>query len=161
MPLDIIKQEQEFLITIAKIGRKYGAKPDIHLIEPFNHFFDNNKNLIIQELDKQDGPWTRRELIARFLLLNAVLDQGPDIEGLRQMLIKVTNELYKKEIRIFHRPLDFFKELNISIDKICTVHEGVKKVHAPIWAKENQSNPEKYNLFMNNSKQVLNYAVFR
>ena len=83
------------------------------------------------------------------------------MEGLRQMLIEVTNELYRKEIRILHRPLDFFKELGISIDKIRTVHEGVKKVRAPIWAKENQSNPEKYNLFMDNSKQVLNYAVFR
>lgn len=161
MKIDITKQGQELLIAIAKIGRKHFAKPDIHLIEPFNHFFDKNKNLIIDELDKQDGPWTRRELITRFLLLNAVLDQGPDIEGLRQMLIKVTNELYEKEIRILHRPLDFFKELGISIDKIRTVHEGVKKVRAPIWAKENQSNPEKYNLFMDNSRQVLNYAVFR
>lgn len=47
--------------------------------------------------------------------------------------------------------------MGISIDKIRTVHEGVKKVRAPIWAKENQSSPEKYNLFMDNSKQVLNY----
>jgi len=161
MPTDIAKQSRELLIAIAEIGRKYFAKPDIHLIEPFNHYFDKDKNLIVDELNKQDGPWTRRELITRFLLLNAVLDQGPDIEGLRQMLIKVTNELYQKEIRILHRPLDFFKELGISIDKISTVHEGVKKVRAPIWAKENQSNPEKYNLFMDNSKQVLNYAVFR
>jgi len=159
--MNITQKSQKLLTTIAEIGREYSAKPDIHLIDPFNHFFDKNKNLILNELDKQDGPWTRRELITRFLLLNAVLDQGPDIEGLRQLLIKVTNELYQREVRILHRPLDFFKELGISIDKICTVHEGIKKVRAPIWAKENQSNPEKYNLFMDNSKQVLNYAVFR
>lgn len=155
------KSQKKLLTTIAKIGRKHFTKPDIHLIEPFNHFFDKNKKLILNDLDKQDGPWTRRELITRFLLLNAVLDQGPDIEGLRQLLIRVTNELYQREVRILHRPLDFFKELGISIDKICTVHEGIKKVRAPIWAKENQSNPKKYNLFMDNSKQVLNYAVFR
>ena len=159
--MNITQTDQKLLTTIAEIGRKHPAKPNIYLIEPFNHFFDKNKNLIPNELDKKDGPWTRRELITRFLLLNAVLDQGPDIEGLRQLLIKVINELYHREVRIFHRPLDFFKELDISIDKICTVHEGIKKVRAPIWAKENKSNPEKYNLFMDNSKQILNYSVFR
>lgn len=159
---DTTKIGQELLIGIAKIGRKNFAKPDLHLIEPFRHFFDKDKNLIVSDLDKLDGPWTRRELVTRFLLLNAVLDQGPDIEGLRQMLIEVTNELYKKEIRILHRPLDFFKELGISIDKINNVHAAVKKVRAPIWAKENQvKNPNKYNLFMDNSHQALNYAVFR
>jgi hypothetical protein len=161
MSIDIIRQSQKLITTIAKIGREHPAKPDIHLIETFHHFFDKNNDLIVEELDRQDGPWPRRELITRFLLLNAVLDQGPDIEGLRQMLIRVTNELYQREIRILHRPLDFFKELHISIDKIRTVHEGIKEVRAPIWAKENQSNPKKYNLFMDNSKQVLNYAVFR
>jgi hypothetical protein len=161
MPIDITRQSQELLTAIAEIGRKHPAKPDIHLIETFQYFFDKNNVLIVDELDKQDGPWSRRELITRFLLLNAVLDQGPDIEGLRKMLIEVTNELYRREIRILHRPLDFFRELGISIDRIRTVHEGIKKVRAPIWAEENQSNPEKYNLFMDNSKQVLNYAVFR
>ncbi len=161
MLTDIARKSQELLTTIARIGKRHFVRPDIHLIEPFSHFFDNNKNLMVDKLDKQDGPWTRRELLSRYLLLNAVLDQGPDIEGLQQMLIEVTNALYQKEVRIFHRPLDFFKELGISIDKICTVHEGVKRVRAPVWAKENQSNPEKYNLFMDNSKQVLNYAVFR
>jgi len=158
---DISVKSQKLLVNIAQLGKKYFSKPNVHLLEPFNHFFDKNNNLIVKELDKQDGAWSRREIVTRFLLLNAVLDQGPDIEGLRQMLIKVTNELYRKEVRILHRPLDFFKEIGISIDKICTVHEGIKKVRAPIWAKENQSNPEKYNLFMDNSKQVLNYAVFR
>ena len=40
MPIDITKQGQELLTTIAEIGREYFAKPDIHLLEPFNHFFD-------------------------------------------------------------------------------------------------------------------------
>lgn len=125
--VDITNRSQSLLIAIAKVGKRHFAKPDIHLLEPFNHFFDKNNTLIVKELDRQDGPWSRRELITRFLLLNAVLDQGPDIEGVRQMLIEVTNKLYQREIRILHRPLDFFKELGISIDKICTVHEGVKK----------------------------------
>ena len=73
--MNITQKSQKLLTTIAEIGRKHPSKPDIYLITPFNHFFDKNKNLILNDLDKQDGPWTRRELITRFLLLNAVLDQ--------------------------------------------------------------------------------------
>ncbi|MBI4245292.1 MAG: hypothetical protein HY606_14480, partial [Planctomycetes bacterium] len=83
------------------------------------------------------------------------------MKGLRQMFIRVTNELYRHEIRIFHRPLDFFKELGISIDSIENTHKAIRDLRAEPWAKENQSNPTKYNLFMDNSKQVLNYAIFR
>ena len=65
------------------------------------------------------------------------------------MLLKdVTTHLYRNEIRIFHRPIDFFKELNISIDEILERHESVKKIRAKIWAKENYSSPSKYNLFL-------------
>lgn len=158
--MSIAKKGQELLVTISKIGKKCFAKPDIDRIEPFSHFFDKDKNLIISDLDKLDGPWTRRELITRFLLLNAVLDQGPDIEGLRLMLIKVTNELYQKEIRILHRPLDFFKELGISIDRIQDVHKAIKELRAEEWARKNQSKPTKYSLLID-AHQLLNYAVFR
>jgi len=112
-------------------------------------------------VDKPDGVRTRREIIARFLLLSAVLDQGPDIEGIRQLIVGVTNDLYEKGVRILHRPLDFFEELGISINEISTVHGAIRESRASEWAKENFSNPKKYNLFMDNSKQLLNYAVFR
>ncbi len=77
------------------------------------------------------------------------------------MMVKVVNNLYKKEVRIFHRPLDFFKEINISVDQIWSIHEEVKSVRSAKWAKDNQSSPQKYNLYMDGSKQTLNYAVFR
>jgi len=149
---------RNLLLEISKVGRKKSSIPSIKEIEPFEHFFKNEK---LGDLDKRDGGLTRREILARYLLLSAVLDQGPDMEGVRLFLRNVINDLYRKEIRVFHRPLDFFKEIGISIDEILKVHKTVKEIRSVIWAKQNQSNPERYNLFMDNSKQALNYAVFR
>jgi hypothetical protein len=94
-------------------------------------------------------------------LLNSVLEQGPDIEGVEELVRKVVNSLYEKEIRILHKPLDFFKELGISIDEILKKHESIKKVRAELWARENKTIPNKYNLFTDRTRQVLGYAVYR
>jgi len=158
---DSAERSKELLVSIAKLGAEHPARPSLHLVNCFKSFFDADGKLIKEHLDKPDGVRTRREIIARFLLLSAVLDQGPDIEGIRQLIVGVTNDLYEKGVRILHRPLDFFEELGISINEISTVHGAIRESRASEWAKENFSNPKKYNLFMDNSKQLLNYAVFR
>ena len=89
------------------------------------------------------------------------MDQGPDIKGVRDLVISVINHLYEREIRILHQPLLFFKELGISIDEILDSHARIKDLHSKRWAEENQSKADRYLLFMDNSKQVLNYAIFR
>ena len=76
-------------------------------------------------------------------------------------MVGVVNDLYQREVRIFHRPLDFFKEINISVEQILEMHDKVKSRHSERWAEDNQSSAEKYNLYMDNSKQTLNYAIFR
>jgi len=166
--MDMIERSKELIIEIAKIGRKYSPSPSLEKIFPFQHYCDNNKKLIHKDLDKNDGLWTRREILARYLLVNAVLDQGPDSEGVGILIREVTNYLYQREIRIFHRPLDFFKEFGISIDSILEKHSGIKKIRARDWALENESSPSKYNLFFAQSprgivsiNQVLDYGVHR
>ena len=156
-----MENAKNLLIEIAETGKRKRSKPSLSEIQPFKHFFDDKGELLTNELDVLDGPWSRRELLARYLVLSAVLDQGPDMEGVGSMTAGVINELYKKEIRIFHKPLDFFKEIGIAIDNILKSHDSIKKIRSAIWARENKTNPEKYNLFMDNSKQVLNYAIFR
>jgi len=158
----------KLILKISEIGRKNPSKPNLKDINIFEYYFDEHNELKHNELSKIDGSLTRRELIARFLLLNVVLDQGPDMIGVRLLLANVINELYKKEIRILHRPLDFFREIGISIDKIFQKHESIKKIRAKEWAKENRSNPNKYNLFFAQSqrgvisiKQVLDFGVHR
>ena len=152
---------KNLLIKIAKIGKEKKSGPSLSNLQPFKHFLNQKGELLINELDVQDGAWTRREILARYLLLSAVLNQGPDMDGVYRMVSDAVNEFYKKEVRIFHRPLDFFKEIGIVIDNILKSHDAIKKIRSTLWAKANKTNPEKYNLFMDNSKQILNYAIFR
>lgn len=147
--------------SISQQGRQNPSPPPVHEVEPLSHFFRPGGGLDIQGLDKRDGACTRREILLRFLLLCAVLDQGPDLSGVRKLTIEVTNSLYREEIRFLHRPVDFFKEIGLAIDEILKKHEAVRNIRAAIWGQENQANPNRYNLFIDNSKQALNYAIFR
>lgn len=163
-----LKRSRELIIEFAKIGRENSVKPKLWEIFPFEHYFDKKGNLLRDELDKNDGLWTRREILTRYLLLSSVLDQGPDIEGVRVLLKDVVNALYQREVRIFHKPLDFFKELGISIDEILEKHTNLKEIRKDVWAEENKSTPNKYNLFFTQSargiistKQVLDYSIHR
>lgn len=156
-----INRSKQLIINISEIGQKYCTIPMLQDLFPFKHYFDNEGKLKRNELDEIDGLWTRREILTRYLLVSAVLDQGPDLEGVRLLLKNVVNSLYKKEIRIFHKPIDFFKELGIAIDEILEKHKSIKKIRANDWAKENKSNPNKYNLFTDRTNQVLGYAVYR
>lgn len=155
-------ETQETLVKqITKIGRENQSIPLINDIEPFQYFFTKENNLDYDHLDERDGSCTRRELILRFLLLSAVIDQGPDIVGVRNLLKDVTNTLYRREVRFLHNPLSFFKELGLAIDTIIDTHTSIKDIRSAIWAKENKSSANRYNLFMDNSSQVLNYTIFR
>ena len=152
---------KDLILKIAECGKKNSSSPALDEIEVFKYYFDDNHNLDYRLLNERDGSCTRRELILRFLLLSAVIDQGPDIIGVRKLLIDVTNSLYRKEVRFLHTPLSFFSELGLSIDSIIDAHTSIKGIRAAIWAKENQSSAIRYNLFMDNSNQALNYAIFR
>lgn len=149
------------LETIAQVGRDNPSHPAVHSVEIFGHYFDAAGEIDKDALDRRDGSCTRRELLLRYLLLDAVLDQGPDTEGVRLLLAQVTNELYRNEVRFLHQPSEFFRELGIAIDKITSTHEAIKQLRAENWAKANQSRASKYNLFLDGTLQVLNYAVFR
>lgn len=148
------------LETIARIGREHPSRPALDTIEIFEHYFDKDTELPT-DLDRRDGACTRRELLLRYLLLNAVLDQGPDSEGVRLFLTRVTNELYRQEVRFLHKPEAFFRELGIAVDQITSVHQAVKDLRAADWARINLSNATTYNLFLDKAQQVLSYAVFR
>lgn len=147
--------------AVAEQGKCRPHPPVLGELEMFGHFFEDDGKLALSKLDERDGSCTRRELILRFLVLCAVIDQGPDMHGVRRLLIDVTNSLYRKEIRFLHTPISFFKELNISIDDVLANHASIKQLRAKEWAKVNQTNPEKYNLFMDGTKQVLDYVVSR
>lgn len=147
---------------IAQVGEKHPSSPNLSGIELFENFFLPNGHLDTNKLDNLDASnINRRELLTRFLLLSAVIDQGPDIVGVRQFLSQVTNDLYHSNVRFLHTPVAFFQELGIAIERILEQHKSIKAVRAEDWARDNLSTPNRYNLFMDNSSQALNYAVFR
>jgi len=157
----------ELTKKLADLGKNHREIPQVHAIEPFKHYF-HNKLLRHDDLDEYDGNFTRREILTRYLLLSAVLDQGPDMTGVRELLKNTITGLYRQEVRIFHKPVAFFKEIGISIDEILAKHESIKKIRANEWARENSTSPSKYNLFFAQSmrgiisaKQVLDYAIHR
>ena len=150
----------DLALAIARVGANAKLTPPLEAVSAFSHFFVSGA-LDASRLDERDGGCTRRELLTRALLLNAVLDQGPDIAGVRDLMVRAVNTLYENEIRIFHTPLDFFREINVSVSEIWNAHEQVKIARSDRWAEENQSTASKYNLYMDNTKQTLNYAVFR
>lgn len=158
--MEELERSRKLLVRIAEIGRKNSSRPAIQGLFPFKHYFD--KGLRNKDLDENDGLWTRREILTRYLLLSVVLDQGPDIEGVRLFVKEVINALYEKEVRVLHTPLDFFKELGISIDEIVERHKSIKELRKDEWAKVNKvKNPDKYNLFTDGTNQVLGFAVYR
>ncbi len=147
---------------VAQEGQNHPSAPSLAAVEIFKNLLNRRGEIKQENLDETDGSnISRRELLTRFLLLNAVIDQGPDIIGVRNLLVGVTNDLYHKEVRFLHRPASFFQELGIAINQILSRHQSIKALRAEAWARENRSRASRYNLFMDNSKQALNYAVFR
>lgn len=160
----------DYLLNLSKrlceIGKKHEELPNCDSVEQFKSFFSEDG--ILQNLDVLDGSLTRREVLARYLLVNCVLDQGPDPKGVRLLLANVTTELYSHEIRIFHNPVSFFKEVGISIDTILDKHKSIKDLRAKDWAINNKTKEDKYILFFTNSargiisiNQILDYSVHR
>ncbi|MFA5098434.1 MAG: hypothetical protein WC490_07430 [Candidatus Margulisiibacteriota bacterium] len=156
-----ISKNIKLLKKISEIGKRCSSKPIVKGLFPFEHYLSGDGSLKNNKLDRNDGLWTRREIVTRYLLMSAVLDQGPDMAGVRRFVKQVVNALYKREVRIFHKPLEFFREIGISIDQLIINHERVKRVRSHLWANANNSNAAKYNLFIDGSKQVLGYAVYR
>jgi hypothetical protein len=158
---DQLHQTVAILRVLAQVGRDHPSKPALQNITPLSGYFDSVGKVIARDLDVRDGGVTRREALLRMLLLSAVIDQGPDIEGVRRLAADVLNHLYSREVRILHRPLDFFQHFHISTTSIEECHAVVKAARAQAWAERNDSNPAKYLLYMEGAGQTLGYAVYR
>ncbi|MHA1653348.1 MAG: hypothetical protein ACTSYX_02815 [Candidatus Thorarchaeota archaeon] len=124
--------------------------------------------MIRSELDDIDGAVSRREVLARYLLVQSVLDQGPDIKGIRLLLKYTIEEMYANGVRFLHNPASFFSELEKFIDVMDSCHEKVKQMRAQAWAKAQNSSPSKYCLYFGQSmrgvvsiKQALQFGVAR
>ncbi len=71
---------------IAQEGERHSSALALASVAIFKNMLDAQGNLQHTTLDETDGSnISRRELLARFLLLSAVIDQGPDIQGVHAL----------------------------------------------------------------------------
>lgn len=84
-----------------KIGENHPIRPDVEEVDMV--YLEN------------------KEAVARYLLLNAVLDQDPDITGVRMLLKRVMNRLYQEGFDILDVPNSFFAHL----PRIATITEEI------------------------------------
>ncbi len=136
MKLDISFEEGEEIIKIvAETGKKNFGVHDISDCEILKHTFFKIKN---KERLSED----EKNLLLNFLYLNVVMDQGKDPEGVKRLLIRVTNKVYNQGISFLHDPNQFFRNPRVFTEVLKEEHEKVKKVRAGI-----RGLGARYNLF--------------
>ena len=67
----------------------------------------------------------------------------------------------QKKILFLHSPSLFFKNIDTVFNVVKNIHEEVKRDRALIWAKIQKTTPNRYNLFLQNSKQISSYVLGR
>ncbi len=146
-----------------EIGQRNQKTDNLSGIFIFKPLFDTSGKMDRTKLNENDSESIKfSELLARYLFLRAVLDQGPDMEGVRIFLEAIVNSLYRKGIKFLHNPSDFFSNLREVFNVVNEEHIKVKKDRGEIWAKTQNSKREKsYNLFLQNSKQISSYVMGR
>lgn len=146
---------------IARIGSNNKSQPLLYDVNIFSSCF-NNMNLLIssETLDIVNDGIPYRELMIRYLLLNAVLDQGPDMDGVRELLTITVNESYKRGIHFLHNPSLFFSNIHTLIEIVNSSHEEVKNRRESSWQSRNNTS-KTYNLFMDNTSQTIQYLISR
>ncbi|MGV9169371.1 MAG: hypothetical protein ACOC38_05445 [Promethearchaeia archaeon] len=155
-------------LKIAKSAEGSETESVVGDIEPFQNYFDSRGKLVSDELGEMDQGWSRREILTRYLLLQTVLDQGPDTQGVRLWLKSVVNDLYKKDIHFLHHPVEFLKNIDTVIDVLKAKHEEVKEIRAEEWAENQDKDTSDYNLCFGQSgwrmtsiKHILQFASTR
>jgi len=149
------------------------------LIKKLNSLGGSNKRMydsikrisIFKDLSRSGLKY--KELLTRYLLLKAVLDQGPDMDGIKIFLSKVIKKAYKKKICFLHNPKSFFNNLSKVFKIIDDSHKETKEERAIDWAKEElggsadkeeiEKKSKKYNLLIGKyfSSQLPSYVLSR
>jgi hypothetical protein len=150
-------------VKLNEIGLKNQKRDDLSGILIFQPLFDASGKLDrakLGEIDKEGEVYS--EMLTRYLFLMSVLDQGPDMEGVRIFLERIVNSLYSKGIKFLHCPSIFFKNLEDVFNVVNAEHKKIKEERGEMWAKtQNSKRAKSYNLFLENSKQISSYVMGR
>lgn len=116
---------EKIIKKIVKIGVKNFISHGISsckILKRISKKIENSK-----QLDSSD-----KELLTNFLYLNAVMDQGRDSLGVKELLIRVTNEAYSNNIRFLHNPDNFFKNPRFFTETLSDEHKQVKQYRSKV-----------------------------
>jgi hypothetical protein len=139
----------------------------LHEIHPFEDIFHENGLVVQERLNHEEDGITEREALARYLLLSVVLDQGPEMDGVRELLMNTVNQSYDRGIRFLHHPIIFFNNLNSILDMISEIHDDIKERRGPVWAENYNKQPEDYCLYFAQTpfgmkpNTLVNYVIHR
>ena len=122
------REEARELVTVAaEVGEAHPRRPEVDSVAAVD----------------RDDP----EVVARYLLLNAVLDQGPDIAGVRQLLRTALDRLYAEGLDVLGDPSSFFANLPHAATVLDDVHDEVKRTRAVEWARGTDRDASNYSVF--------------
>ena len=162
--MESLEEINDLLLKLHRIGEKNIKKDDLQIVNVniFKKILNKDGTIDKQKyLHKDHFNLEYNELLIRYILINAILDQGPDMEGVRILLCKTTNDLYDNGIYFLHEPSQFFKNIDFVFQTVQKNHQDVKKQRSKKWAKIQNSTPNRYNLFLDNSKQISSYVIGR
>ncbi len=111
------------------VGRIY----DVGAMAPLNIDLTGVERIGLHLGPRLDAPDPgQREVVARYLYLNAVIDQARDSEGIAIFLARAVDRIYRDlGIPMLDEPLEFFAKLDACIRVIEEEHERIRAERAP------------------------------
>ena len=101
------------------------------------------------ELDRTDSRTgiSNREVLLRYVLSRAIVDQGSDIEGVEMWHSKLFERCYKDDIRVLHNISDFVSNYSKVLAMGVEVRDEVVVARAQVWADQKKSKTRSKNSY--------------
>jgi hypothetical protein len=101
------------------------------------------------ELDRIDevSKVSNREVMLRYVLSRAIVDQGSDIEGVEMWHSRLLERCYQNGMRILHNPSDFVDNFSEVLQMGVQIRDEVVLERAQIWADQKKSKTRKVNSY--------------
>lgn len=106
-------------------------------------------SVILDDASEVEPSVTVREVLLRYALTRAIVDQGSDIVGVEMWHRLLVERCYSRGIAILHRPREMVERYSEVLDIGDDARREVTEIRAGIWAKASPTkrSPGQYNVF--------------
>ena len=130
---------------------KQARTPVIDVVPPYLGVDDcrNDLSKWAIELDRTDkfSKVSNREVMLRYVLSRAIVDQGSDIEGVEMWHSRLLERCYQNGMQILHNPSDFVDNYSQILQMGAQIRDEVVLERAQIWAAQKKGNSRKVNSY--------------